>query len=377
MFRRLRHMMRKEFIQLLRDPRSRFVLFMPAIVQMLIFGYAATFELRHIPVAVLDRDHSPESRDLIARFTSNPYFAVRYRVDDPAAIRALIDRSQAAIAIQIHPGFAELLRKGATAPVQVILDGTNSNTALIALGYANSIAQDFALDYERDRLERRAPALVALLPTVTLEQRPWFNINLTSRWYFIPSLIASIVLITVMQLTAFAVVRERELGTLEQIMVTPIRRSEFILGKTLPFFLIGLADTAVVAAVGTFWFEVPFRGSLGVLALGTALFILSALGTGLLISTSSKTQQQAMILGLFFMVPAIALSGLGTPISSMPPALQWAADFNPLRHFIVVLRGVYLKGVGLETLWPEMAAMGLLGAILLGVSVLRFRKSLD
>jgi ABC-2 type transport system permease protein len=356
MFRRLRHMMRKEFIQLLRDPRSRFVLFMPAIVQMLIFGYAATFELRHIPVAVLDRDHSPASRDLITRFTSNPYFAVRYRVDDPAAIRELIDRSQAAIAIQIHPGFAELLGKGATAPVQVILDGTNSNT---------------------DRLERRAPALVALLPTVTLEQRPWFNINLTSRWYFIPSLIASIVLITVMQLTAFAVVRERELGTLEQIMVTPIRRSEFILGKTMPFFLIGMADTAVVAAFGTLWFEVPFRGSLGVLALGAALFLLSALGTGLLISTSSKTQQQAMILGLFFMVPAIALSGLGTPISSMPPALQWAADFNPLRHFIVVLRGVYLKGVGLETLWPEMAAMGLLGAILLGVSVLRFRKSLD
>ena len=209
MFKRLRHMMRKEFIQLLRDPRSRFVLFVPAIVQMIVFGYAATFELRHIPTAVLDRDSSAESRDLISRFANNPYFAVLYRVNTPAEIRSLIDRSRVAIAIQIHPGFAELLRKGATAPVQIILDGSNSNTALIALGYANAIAQEFALDYERDRLERIAPALVPLIPVVTLEQRPWFNTNFTSRWYFIPSLIASIVLITIMQLTAFAVVRER------------------------------------------------------------------------------------------------------------------------------------------------------------------------
>ncbi len=377
MFKRLRHMMRKEFIQLLRDPRSRFVLFMPAIAQMIVFGYAATFELRHIPAAVLDRDSSAESRDLISRFTSNPYFSVRYRAHDPKEIQSLIDGSRIAIAIQIHPGFAELLRKGATAPVQLILDGSNSNTALIALGYANSIAQEFALDYQRDRLERIAPALLPLVPAVTLEQRPWFNSNFNSRWYFIPSLIASIVLITVMQLTAFAVVRERELGTLEQVMVTPISRSEFILGKTVPFFMLGMADMIVVATVGTLWFEVPFRGSIGVLTLGTTLFLLSALGTGLLISTTSSTQQQAMITGLFFLVPAIALSGLGTPISSMPEALQWITYLNPLRHFIVVLRGVYLKGVGLPTLWPEMIAMALLGVMLLCVSVFRFRKSLD
>jgi drug efflux transport system permease protein len=377
MLKRLRHMMRKEFIQLLRDPRSRFVLFMPAIVQMIVFGYAATFELRHIPTAVLDRDSSPESRELISRFTSNPYFAVRYHAHSPQEVRSLIDASRVAIAIQIHPGFAALLRKGATAPIQVILDGSNSNTALIALGYANSIAREFALAYQRNRLRRIAPALVPLVPTVALEQRPWFNSTFNSRWYFIPSLIASIVLITVMQLTAFAVVRERELGTLEQVMVTPISRSEFILGKTVPFFILGMVDMVVVASVGTWWFEVPFRGSIGVLTLGTTLFMLSALGTGLLISTTSSTQQQAMITGLFFLVPAISLSGLGTPISSMPEALQWVTYLNPLRHFIVVLRGVYLKGVGVAMLWPEMIAMAMLGVMLLGVSVFRFRKSLD
>ena len=374
---RLRQMLVKEFIQLLRDPRARFVLFAPAIIQMMMFGYAATLEVRHVPTAVLDLDHSQESRELIARFAASPYFDIRYRLQRRGEIRTLIDESSVYLAIEIHPGFAELLRKGRTAPLQIILDGTNSNTALIAYGYVSRIAETFAQNQLRDRLNRTAPGLTAVAPGVVLEPRPWFNPNLLSRWFIVPGLIGSIVLLTVVQLTAFAVVRERELGTLEQIMVTPIRRSEFILGKTVPFFLVGLADTAVVASVGTLWFGVPFRGSAPLLLMGAALFLLSMLGIGLLISTAAMTQQQAMVTGFFVVMPSITFSGLGTPVGSMPPALQWVCECNPLYHFLVVLRGLYLKGVGLGVLWPHMLAMALIGVALLTFTTTRLRKSLD
>jgi drug efflux transport system permease protein len=377
MFGRLRQMLTKEFIQLLRDPKARFVLFAPVIIQMMVFGYAATFEIRHVPIAVLNLDHSQESRDLIAHFAASPYFDVRYRVENRREVRTLIDQSSIYLAIEIHPGFAELLLKGRTAPLQVIIDGTNSNTALIAYGYVSQIASRFAQEQLRHRLDRTDPALAARISEVVLAPRPWFNPNLLSRWFIVPGLIGSIVLITVVQLTAFAVVRERELGTLEQIMVTPIRRSEFILGKTVPFFLVGLADTALVAAVGTWWFGVPFRGSAPLLLLGASLFLLSMLGVGLLISTAAMTQQQAMVTGFFVVMPSVIFSGLGTPVSSMPNALQWICEVNPLLHFLIVLRDLYLKGVGFEVLWPHMLAMALIGTALLTFTVGRLHKSLD
>ncbi|MFZ0889707.1 MAG: ABC transporter permease [Candidatus Binataceae bacterium] len=374
---RIRHMLVKEFIQMLRDPKTRFVLYGPPLMSILVFGYAATFELHHVRIAALDLDHSYESREFLSHFAATPYFDLRYMLVRRDQIKTLIDRGDAVAAIQIHPGFARLLRKGQTAPVQVIVDGSNSNTALIAFGYINQIARSLALDYARERLDRTAPALAASMPSVVLEQRPWFNTNLDSRWFFIPGLTAAIVLISVVQLTAFSIVHERELGTLEQIMVTPISRFEFILGKTVPSFMVGLCDTALMALVGTFWFGVPFRGSLLVLMLGAALFVLSTLGIGLLISTISTTQQQAMVTGFLVLMPAIILSGLTNPISSMPASLQIATNLDPLRHFVVVLRGVYLKGIGIRILWPQMAAMMLIGAALLTLSVLRFRKSLD
>lgn len=377
MLARLRQMFFKEYIELVRDPKARFVLWGPALISMVLFGYAATFEIHNLPIAVLNLDHSYESRQFLARFSGSRYFDFRYHLDNRSQIKTLIDRGDIVMAIQIHPGFAELLRKRETAPVQVILDGSNSNTALIALGYVNQIASTFGAEYLRDRLERRDPLLVKTMPAVVLEKRPWYNSNLDSRWFFVPGLIGSLILTTVLQLTAFAVVRERELGTLEQIMVTPITRLEFILGKTVPFFLIGLADSLLVAVVGSLWFGVPFRGDAAVLSLGTALFLLSTLGVGLLISTASVTQQQAMVLGFFFVMPAITLSGFGTPVSSMPEVLQWVSAFDPLRHYLVVIRGVYLKGVGLDVLWPHMLAMTALGVVLLAISVLRFRKSLE
>jgi len=377
MLNRLWQMLIKEFLQVVRDKRTLWVLVGPPMIQMLIFGYAASYEIRHVPTAVLDLDHSQESRELIAHFSSTPYFDVRWQLTDREQIREMIDRGQVTVALEIHPGFAALLRKRQTAPLQVVVDGTNSNTALIALGYVNRITQGFASDYQRDAMLRSSPFMVARLPSVELEQRPWFNPDLQSRWFFVPGVVGSLLQVMVIVLTAFAVVREREIGTLEQIMVTPIRPREFILGKTLPFFLIGLFDAGMIGVVGTLWFRVPFRGSLAVLALGMVLFLLCMLGVGLLISTVSATQQQAMVTGFFFIMPAITFSGFGFPISSMPRFVQWLTYLDPLRYLLIVLRGTYLKGIGLDVLWPQMLAMAVLGSLLLTISVLRFRKSLD
>jgi len=377
MLTRLKQMLIKEFIQVFRDKRARFLLFVTPIIQMLIFGYAATFEVHHVATVVLDLDHSQESRDVISRFTSSPYFDVQHQLTDSRQIEDFIDRGKATVALQINPGFAENLRKGQTAPLQVIVDATNSNTALIASGYINQIAIGFAKDYQQDRINRISPQLTERIPSVELEQRPWYNPDLRSRWFFVPGIVGTLTLVLVVQLTAFAVVREREIGTLEQIMVTPIRSGEFILGKTLPFFLIGLFDVSLIAVVGTLWFQVPFRGQVSVLFTGAILFLLCMLGVGLLISTVSATQQQAMVTAFFFLMPAVTFSGFAFPISTMP---QWLQDFtyaNPLRYFLIVLRGSYLKGVGMDILWPQMLAMAGLGVGLLATAVLRFRKAID
>ena len=377
MFNRIRHMIVKEFLQLRRDRAARIRLLVPPIVQMLVYGYAATFEVHRVTTAVLDLDQSQESRDLVSRFTSNGRFEVRAVLHDRDEITPTIDRERATLVLQIRAGFAELLRKGQTAPLQVVLDGTNSNTALIALGYINRIASQFVDDYQKDRLQRLRPELLHVLPQVRLAERPWYNPGLNSRWFFVPGVVGSLALVIVANLTAFAVVREREMGTLEQVIVTPIRRAEFILGKTIPFFLVGLAEVVLISLVGTLWFEVPFRGDPLVLLVGGSLFLLSMLGVGLLISTVCTTQQQAFALSFFFLSPALILSGFSFPIASMPTVLQWLTYLFHLRYFLIVLRGTFLKGVGFSVLWPEMLEMGLLGVLLLAVSALRFEKSLE
>ena len=377
MWGRIRQMLIKEFIQVVRDKRTRFVLIGPPIIQMLIFGYAATYEIRNVSTVVLDQDHSQESRELISRFESSPYFRVEHELTDAREIRDLVDQGKATIALEIDAGFAQKLRKGEVAPVQVIVDATNSNTALIASGYVGQIALGFARQMQTDRMGRMVPQLVEQMPSVELEQRPWYNPEFRSRWFFVPGVIGSLTLLLVITLTAFAVVREREIGTLEQIMVTPIRPAEFILGKTLPFFLIGMFDVSLIGVVGTFWFQVPFRGHIAVLLAGAVLFILCMLGVGLLISTVSSTQQQAMVTAFFFIMPAITFSGFGFPIATMPQWLQYCTYLSPLRYFLVVLRGTYLKGVGMDILWPQMAAMAGLGLSLLTIAILRFHKALD
>lgn len=374
---RLRQMLIKEFIQVFRDKRARVLLFGPPIIQMMIFGYAATLEIKHVPTLIVDYDNSQVSRDLVSRFAASRYFDIRKRLPDSGQVKEYIDDGEVTVAIQIPAGFAADIRKGKTAHVQVIVDSSNSNTALVGLGYVNEVTSRFAGDYLKDSLQRTATFALSRMPNIVLDKRPWFNTDMSSQWFFVPGVIGNLILVIVVTLTAFAVVREREIGTLEQIMVTPIRRTEFILGKTIPFFLIGMFDAALISTIGVLKFSIPLRGSIGVLALGTVLFLLCVLGIGLFISTVSLTQQQAMMTAFFFIMPSVVFSGFGSPISSMPEFFQYLTYLNPLRYYQTVLRSVYLKGVGLDLLWPQMAAMAVIGITMLTVSVVRFQKSLE
>jgi ABC-2 type transport system permease protein len=375
-FNRIWQLIVKEFLQVLRDPRARFSLVAPPIVQMLIFGYAASFEVRHVTTAILDLDHSQESRDLVSRFSASGYFDIMRNLNNRNEITDLIDRRKIALVVHIMPGFAESLRKGQTAGVQVILDGTDSNTALVALGYIGTITQRFSQQYLQDHVMRIMPE-VTRIPSVELVQRPWFNPDLNSAWFFVPGTIGALTLTLVMIMTAFAIVREREIGTLEQIMVTPVSPAELIAGKTIPYLLIAVVQLTIVALLAVFWFRVPFQGNIFVLMLGSLLFIFSVLAIGLLISTVSSTQQQAMVTAFFFIMPAITLSGFSFPISSMPEFLQYLTYIDPLRYYEVVLRDSFLKGNGLDVLWPQMLAMAMLGGVLITFASIRFHKTLD
>ena len=377
MLRRIVAILVKEFLQLKRDRTARFRLIAPPLVQLIVFGYAATFEVFGVSTVVLDQDHSQESRALVSRFTSSARFDVVRVAPNPEAVRQVIDRGDAVLALVVRAGFSQLLQKGQTATLQVLVDGTNSNSALIALGYVGQIATAYSQDLAASARARLGPSAAQAPVQVVLEQRNWYNQNLNSRWFFVPGVIASLTMFMVVNLTSFAIVREREVGTLEQIMVTPVRSTEFILGKTVPFFLMGFAEVALVSAVALLWFGVPFRGNPLVVMLGASLFLLSALGLGMLVSTICKTQQQAFATNFFVLNPLFTLSGFAFPISSMPEPLQWFTLIDPLRYFLVVIRGTFLKGVGIAELWPQLAAMTVIGTVLLAFSVLRLRKSLD
>ena len=376
MFDRLRVMLMKEFLELGRDPWAVFRLFVPLLLQLFAFGYAATFTVNHVSTCVLDLDQSQASRGLISHFVATGRFDLVDIAATQGQVTKDIDSGLATVAIVIHAGFEQSLLNGRAAPLQIAVDGTNSNTALIALGYVGQIVAK----YQAERTAGVGSASMSASSagvSVTLRERPWFNGGLEDRWFFIPGLIGTLTLIQVVSLTAFAVVREREVGTLEQIMVSPIRPIEFILGKAAPFFLIGLGEVLLITMVGVLWFRIPFVGNPLVMLLGASLFLLAALGLGLLLSTLSRTQQQAFALNFFIVNPFFILSGFAFPIAAMPKVMQWFTWINPLRYFLVVIRAVFLKGVGIGVLWPDLAVMGLIGVVLFGLSVLRFRKSLD
>jgi ABC-2 type transport system permease protein len=375
MIERIRHMLIKEFIQIFRDPKMKGVIFLMPIIQVLVFGYAVTTDVKHVATAIYDLDNSVASRELVGRFVRSGYFDIVEYVDNDARSRELIDRDLARAVLRMNKGFGDDLQAGKTAKLQLIVDGSDSNTAGIVLSYSARIVGEFSRQVLITRISRLRGSS-AHPAMVDLQTRAWFNENLESRNFYVPGVIAIIVMLITLMLTSMAVVREKEIGTMEQIMVTPITPVEFILGKTVPFALIGFADVILITLIAVFWFDVPIRGNLPLLFAATVLYLMTTLGAGLLISTVSQTQQQAMMSTFFFYFPAVLLSGFMFPIANMPEVIQWITCVNPLRYFLVIIRGIFLKGIGLGILWPQMIALAIMGVITLWLASKRFKKTL-
>jgi ABC-2 type transport system permease protein len=368
-FERIWNLVIKEFIQAFRQKRTIFFLTITPLVQLMLFGYVATLDVNHVATAVYDLDRTSESRELVRRLESSGYFTVQYRPQSPGEIGDLLDRGKVLCAIQINDGFGKDLQKNVPTQIQVIVDGTDSNTALIAMSYVNVVISGYARDMMKTR---------DALKTARIDFRPrvWFNTDLRSKNYMVPGVIASIVMLTCLILTSMGIVREREVGTMEQLMVTPIRPMELMLGKTIPVAIIGFFDMALVTTAAFFWFDVPIKGSLILLLLSTSVYLLSVLGIGLFLSTISKTQQQAMMGTFLFFMPAILLSGFTFPIESMPAFFQYITYASPLRYFLVIVRGIFLKGAGFGVLWTQIAALFVIGVVIITFSALRFHKRL-
>jgi ABC-2 type transport system permease protein len=378
MWERIREIIRKEFRQTLREPRMRALLIGPPLLQLIIFGYAVNLDVENTRMAWMDMDKTPESRGLLAAFSGSRYFHVAATPSGDHEVQELLDRGRVQVVLRVLPGFARKLRRQNQPAVQILLDGTNSNTAAIAGSYANQIVAE----YSRKVLEDQGSALFmarapAAMDGLAARSRVWFNPALKSRDYFVPGVVVNIIALVTIMLTSMSIVREKEIGTMEQLMVTPIRPLELMLGKLLPFAIVGIAEVCLVVTGALLVFRTPFRGSILVLFLSALFFLLSSLGVGLFISTISHTQQQAMMSSFFFFLPAMLLSGFSFPIRNMPVAVQYVTYLNPLRYFMVIVRGVFLKGTGLRSLWPQVLALFLFGAVILILSALRFRKRLD
>ena len=362
---RLLALVRKEFLALLKDKRSRMVLIVPPMIQLLVFGYAATFDLKDIPYAVYNEDRGAASRDLVAAFDGAPAFRRVATLHAQREIAPLVDLRDVLVVLHIGPRFSADLLSGGSAPVQVIVDGRNSNTAMLALGYARQIVER----YNREWIVARGlPA-----PPARLETRAWFNPNLGSLWFFVPGIIGILTLVTAMLVTALTVAREREQGPFDQLLVTPLRPAEILVGKALPGFVIGMVQGTVILLVATLWFQVPLLGSLSALYAGLALFLLSGVGAGLLISSLAVTQQQGLLGAFLFMVPAVILSGFATPIANMPRLVQHITLIDPLRYFLVILRKVFLEGAGFDVLAGQYWPMAIIGVVSLAMAAWLFR----
>jgi ABC-2 type transport system permease protein len=351
---RLHALLRKEFLQLLRDKRMRFFLVAPPLIQLVVFGYAATYDVRHADVAVVDAAHSRATRDMVWAIAATGHFRALHYPDMQSASAAM-DRVRIRAIVRFPADFDQ------RPSVQIVTDGSDPNSAQLILGQLTQI------------VSRSAILAAGFEPPVQLEERAWFNPNLDDQLYFVPGIIASVVLVATVILVAMTVVRERELGTLDQLTVTPLGRLELLLGKMIPVACVGLLDVVFVSTIAVVWFDVPIRGNPLALLIGSLLFLLSSLGMGLLVSSYSSTQQQAMLSALFVIMPAVVLSGLAFPIGNMPGWVQALTWFNPLSYYLVVIRDLFLKGGGVADHLFEFGMMTLLGIVALGLSALRVR----
>jgi ABC-2 type transport system permease protein len=365
----------KEFHQLRQDRKMIPTLIVGPIVQLLALGYAANMDINDIPTLLVDQDRTPASRTLVERFTGSRYFHLVGSEDTVERVEPWLVTGRAQLALVVAPGYGEDAAGGRTPRVQVIADGTDSNSAVVGLGYAARIVGEAGADLVPESLVPSGPGRPA---RVELVPRVWYNPDLKSRWFYVPAVLAMVLLLVTMILPSMAIVREKEIGTLEQIIVTPLQSWQLMLGKLVPFVIIGLFDTLLIVGLARLVFGVPLRGSLLLLMFLTLLYLLNTLGLGLLVSTMVGTQQQAMMFCAFLlMVPMIYLSGLVFPISNMPEVFQYASYVIPVRYYGNVLRGVFLRGSGLRVLWPEAVTLTAMGALLLTLASLRFRKSLD
>jgi ABC-2 type transport system permease protein len=364
---RLGRMIKKEFKQLVRDPKARPIVFVAPILQLLLLGYAATSDVKDIRMMVVDHDRSADSRAVVEAYTTTGYFVVTAYADRIERVAVALDRGDVVVGLIIPPGFSRDLRTGRGAEVQAVIDGSDASVANVAQGYVARITSAFGAKVSG---QVRQPA------GVELRSRAWFNPSLESRLFNIPAIMGVLLMMTSLLLTALGVVRERETGTLDQLLVSPLRPIEFMLGKTVPVLSVGLFHLTVCTSLALFWFDVPFRGALWALLLAALLFLLAGLALGLLMSTVSHTQQEAFMLLILFFLPAVILSGFLSPIEGMPAPFQWVTIVNPIRHFMVILRGVFLKGVGVSELWPEYAALAAMAAGSLILATRRYRNSI-
>lgn len=371
---RLRFLVWKEFLELRMNPRLFGIVVIAPVIQLTMLGYAATTDVRNVPMVIADGDRTMQSRELISRFEGSPNFVIVATVTTVSEIEPFLEQGTAWLAFSIPSGYAEQLQSGRPVTVQIIADGTDSNSTTVALGYATSLVGGYVQDLAAASALSR-PGNTMTVPPIDARIRVWFNPQLESRYFMIPGVLALILLVVTANLASMAIVRERELGTLEQLNVTPLRRWELIVGKLLPYGVIAMVDVLLVVAVAVFWFEVPLRGSLTLLFAMSLIYVLCTLALGLFISSISDSQQQAMMTAtFFFLVPMIYLSGFIFPIENMPKVIQPFTYLIPLRYFLVIVRGIFLKGIGLDVLWPQAAALTAWGAAMLALAVFRSRK---
>jgi len=373
---RLLSLIRKEFIQIARDPRTLIITFVIPIVILFLLGYAATNDVRNVPAAIFDQDLSAASRDLLAAYRAADYFSFAFDVDSVDAMRDLIDSGQAKAGLIIPPDYSRRIAAGETAQVAFVIDGSDPTVAGTALSAATLIGQAKSTAVVRAQLEARG-AVGAVSPAIEVRTQVWYNPDLVSAYFMIPALIGIILQFLAVLLTSTAIVRERERGTIEQLIITPIRPWELVVGKILPYVLIAFFDLLEVLIIGTLWFRVPIAGDIGLLLALSALFLVTTLGIGLFISTVARTQFEAMLLAFFTQLPSIFLSGFFFPIAAMPAFLQALSYLIPLRYFLIIVRSILLKGVGVEAIAGEIAALAVFGVLIMGAAARRFRKRLD
>jgi ABC-2 type transport system permease protein len=381
MFSRIKELIIKEFIQISRDKRMLLIVFIAPLIQLILFGYAITTDIENISTAIWDMDRTSESRDFISDIEDSGNFNLNYYVDSEHEITNLIESGDAQVAVRINPGFGKDIKNGVKAKIQIIIDGSDSNSAAVILGYINQISANYSNSILIERLKEfellKQEYIETNIDSFSNETRFWFNPTLKSRFSNVPAVMAFVLLISTIMLTSMSIVKEKEAGTIEQLIVTPIKPIELIAGKTIPFAMIGFIDVLLVISVSYSWFGIPLRGNLLILFFSMILYLFATLGVGLFISTISRTQQQAMMSSFFFMMPAVLLSGFMFPIENMPTVIQYITYLNPLRYFFVIITGIFLKGTGLGILWPHMLALGIIGIVILTVSIFRFRKRIE